>query len=250
MVQKRTNYLTSSMIIGLITLCIIQTSVCAQNNPSDLSTIEDTLISSNAGSGLEVITLPSPDHSLSLTLDSALSERRSVRDFQNTSISQQELSNLLWAAQGITDLQTGKRTAPSGLQIYPVTLHVAVIRGTDLPLGVYSYQASGHQLVKEMDESGEQNLVAALGQKSVATAPAVIVMSGNNTPYQKFGNDMANQSMYLEAGHIAQNFLLDLSSMNLAGVPFSGFNPQKIGEVLGLDSEHPVLYGIAFGKPA
>ena len=73
-------------------------------------------------------------------------------------------------------------------------------------------------------------------------------MSGNYTPYQKFGTDMANQSIYLEAGHIAQNFLLELTSLHLSGVPFSGFDPNKVGTVLGLDADHPVLYVIAFGR--
>ena len=125
---------------------------------------------------------------------------------------------------------------------------MAISRGTDIPPGVYAYHATEHQFVRELDAPGEQNLVDALGQKSVASAPACIVMNGNYTPYQKFGTDMANQSMYLEAGHISQNFLLELISLNLSGVPFSGFDPKKVGTVLGLDDDHPVLYGIAFGR--
>lgn len=82
----------------------------------------------------------------------------------------------------------------------------------------------------------------------MTSAAACIIMSGNYSPYQKFGTDMANQSMYLEAGHIAQNILLELTSMELSGVPFAGFNSEKVGSVLTLDSDHPVLYGIAFGK--
>lgn len=131
-----------------------------------------------------------------------------------------------------------------------MTLHVAVSRGTDIPSGVYAYHAPEHQLVPEMDAAGEQILVEALDEKNMKSVPAFIVMSGNYTPYQKFGTDMANQSMYLEAGHIAQNFLLELASLQLSGVPFSGFNPEKVGSVLGLDADHPVIYGIAFGKSA
>ena len=166
----------------------------------------------------EVIKLPAPDHSLSVSLDDALSDRRSVREYLNEPVSVQELSNLLWAAQGITDPETGKRTAPSGQRIYPVTLHVAVTNGTGISSGVYVYNATEHQLIKEMDAAGEQSLITALGQKSVASAPACIVMSGNYSPYQKFGTEMANQSMYLETGHIAQNILLELTSLQLSGV--------------------------------
>jgi len=54
--------------------------------------------------------------------------------------------------------------------------------------------------------------------------------------------------MYLEAGHIAQNFLLDLTSLNLSSVPFSRFDSEKVGTAMGLDGDHPVLYGIAFRK--
>ena len=216
----------------------------------DLSTSKQstTLVSSQGSASDEsVIILPSPDHSVSATLDAVLSERRSVRDYQDTPITKQELSNLLWAAQGITDSQKGKRTAPSGQMIYPITLHVALSSGVDILPGVYAYHASEHQLIKEMDETGKQGVIDILAQKSVKSAPACLVMSGNYTPYQKFGTDMANQSMYLEGGHIAQNFLLELSDLNLAGVPFSGFNPEDVGKALGLDSDHPVIYAIAFG---
>ncbi len=235
-------------ITGLIALCIIYSCVWAQETPSDQGQISGTQETTISGADQAVINLPMPDHSQSITLDNALSDRRSVREYQNTSISAPEISNLLWAAQGITDPQTGNRSAPSGQKIYPITLHVAISRGTDIPPGVYAYHATEHQLVKELDAPGEQNLVDVLGQKSVASAPVCIVMSGNYTPYQKFGNDMANQSMYLEAGHIAQNFLLELTSLHLSGVPLSGFDSEKVGTALGLDGDHPVLYGIVFGR--
>lgn len=248
MTQKQIMFQICGIFFGLIILCIIQAAVFAQDIPLiSQQTFKIPDISDVQGD-TNVFSLPSPDHSKSATLDEVLQNRRSVREYQNISISAQELSNLLWAAQGNTDGNSGKRTAPSGQQIYPITLHVVVNRGDDVPTGVYTYHVSGHQLIRELDKTGEQNLIEALGQKSVTSSAACIIMSGNYSPYQKFDTDMANQSMYLEAGHIAQNILLELTSLDLSGVPLAGFNYENVGNVLGLDSDHPVLYGIAFGK--
>lgn len=87
----------------------------------------------------------------------------------------------------------------------------------------------------------------ALGRNG-RSASVSMAISGNDTPYQKFGTDMANQSMYLEAGHVVQNILLELTDLTLSGVPFSGFNPGAVEAALNLPVDQRVVYAVACGK--
>jgi SagB-type dehydrogenase family enzyme len=240
--------LTAGIIIILIAVICISGCAFAQTKPESVqhgSSDEGNQSQSVLPDGN--ISLPDPDHTITTSLDAALEGRRSVREFQNTSLTVQQLSHILWAAQGITD-ESGRRTAPSGQRIYPLTLHVIASRIDGLSPGVYSYSAPDNVLIPELDESGMSEVKQALGQKSVQSAPVSIVMGGNYSPYQKFGTDMANQSIYLEAGHVAQNILLELNALTLSGVPFSGFSPVNVQEALGIPENEHVIYAIAFGQ--
>ncbi len=79
--------------------------------------------------GPQEVTLPAPETQGGMSLNEALSRRRSVRGFDAKALDQQQLGQLLWAAQGITDPATGHRAAPSAMAIYPLTVYVCTADG-------------------------------------------------------------------------------------------------------------------------
>jgi nitroreductase len=115
------------------------------------------------------VDLPAPSRTGGMTLTDALATRRSVRSFAESKLTQQELSQLLWAAQGITD-DKGHRTAPSARAQYFLHLYVATADG------FFEYIPAGHKLLK----LSVKDLRAGLSsQPAVAAAPAVFVIAGD-----------------------------------------------------------------------
>lgn len=189
--------------------------------------------------------LPEPSADSAVSLEQAMLQRRSVREYTNEPLDTAELGQLLWAAQGITD-PSGKRTAPSAgalgpLEVYVVTSH-----------GMAHYVPDGHRL--EQKASGDRRKAlssAATDQVKVAVAPVVLVITGvmARTAW-KYGGDRAWRYVNLEAGHAAQNVLLQASVMGLGAVPVGAFDDNGVMDVLGLPADHRPLYLIPVGRPA
>ena len=146
--------------------------------------------------------LPDPRLSGPVSLERAIAGRQSVRQFTDEPLTDEEISQLLWSAQGITR-GWGGRTAPSAGALYPLELYVAT------PNGFYHYIPDGHQ----MDSMSREDLRptiwrASLRQSSIRQAPAVFVFTAlYERTAEKYG-DRAERYILLEVGHAAQNLLL------------------------------------------
>ncbi|MEN8234402.1 MAG: SagB/ThcOx family dehydrogenase [Actinomycetota bacterium] len=191
---------------------------------------------------VESIPLPDPLPS-DMSLDEALALRRSVREYTDATLSNGELSNLLWAAQGITR-PTGARTAPSAGATYPLELYVATGDG------LFRYQPDEHAMVKiGSDDLRSELSNAALGQDHVATAPVVFVFTAvYERTAGKYGS-RAERYVILEVGHAAQNLLLEATALGLGGVPVGAFDDDGVHRVLGLPDDHRPLYIVPVGHP-
>ena len=110
------------------------------------------------------IHLPEPRYDSEVSVESTMLNRRSIRNYSGQPLSLQEVSQLLWAAQGITN-PGGGRTAPSAGALYPLELYIVAGDVQDLPQGVYRYKPQGHELIELMqgDKRGELSQ-ACLGQ--------------------------------------------------------------------------------------
>ncbi len=93
---------------------------------------------------MDVLKLPSPQPEGSLSLESALAQRRSLREFDQRELTLGEIGQILWAAQGITDYLEGRRTAPSAGALYPLEVYLANSQG------VFHYRPINHLLVQTM----------------------------------------------------------------------------------------------------
>jgi SagB-type dehydrogenase family enzyme len=196
----------------------------------------------------DTVSLPPPVQDSDTSIEEALHRRKSVRSYKDSPLTVPEVSQLLWAAQGITRT-TGFRTAPSAGALYPLEVYVAAGNVKDLPAGIYHYRPRAHELVKIVKGDRRTELSnAALGQTSVKNAPAVIVFSAvYDRTTVKYG-DRGIQYVHIEAGHAAQNVFLQAVSLNLGAVVIGAFDDGAVKDVLKMSRrEHP-LYIMPVGE--
>lgn len=141
-------------------------------------------------------------------MEVALTSRRSVREYTGEPLTLQDISQLLWAAQGITDPR-GFRTAPSAGGIYLLEVYVVVGNVESLAEGVYKYNPSGHEIIKILDRDKRENLsAAALNQAWVKEgAMDIVIAAVYERTTEKYG-DRGIRYVYMEAGRAAQNIYL------------------------------------------
>jgi SagB-type dehydrogenase family enzyme len=189
--------------------------------------------------------LPPPVTKGAMSLEEALAARRSVRQFAPTPLTIEQVGQLCWAAQGVTDPKRGLRTAPSAGATYPLELYVAT---TD---GVRRYVPAGHTLERYRDKDIRSALQrAALGQGSVGEAPAVFILTAvTRRTEQKYGN-RAQRYVDTEAGHAGQNILLQAVALGLGAVPVGAFDDADVAKALQLPADQTPLYLIPVGVKA
>lgn len=194
-----------------------------------------------------IIRLPRTRQDGPTSVEAALAARRSVRSFANQPVSLQELSQLLWAAQGITH-PGGLRTAPSAGALFPLEISIVAGLADGLPAGIYRYQPEGHQLVLAASGDWRDSLAAAaLGQDAVRKAPVVLAIAGE---YQKTTVKYGERGLryvHLEAGHAAQNISLQATVLGLNTVMIGAFADQELATILRCNGPHP-LYLIPVGR--
>jgi len=159
-----------------------------------------------------------------------------------------EVSQLLWAAQGITDPR-GFRTAPSAGALYPIEVKVVVGEVEGLSTGIYRYDPNEHQLIRTKDGDERTKLAsAALRQACVKEGSVVFVFTAvYERTTVKYG-DRGIRYVHIEAGHAAQNLLLQATAMNLGAVPIGAFQDEQVANLLDLAEEEQPLYIIPVGR--
>lgn len=194
------------------------------------------------------IKLPRPNHEGKLSVEEALLKRRSVRDYKDEPLTLEEISQLLWAAQGITSPE-GLRTAPSAGALYPIEVYIVVGKVENLPAGVYKYKPEGDELVKIVDGDKRAQLCdAAISQSWVKEAPAVIVLTAVfERTTAKYG-ERGIKYVYIEAGHVAQNIYLQVTALNLGTVTVGAFDDEEVKKVLEIPGKEEPLYIMPIGK--
>jgi SagB-type dehydrogenase family enzyme len=184
------------------------------------------------------IELPAPVRTGGMSLNEALALRRSVRLFESTELTPQEISQLLWSAQGITDDQ-GHRAAPSAHAQYYLHIYVAQAEG----FFEYLPAANALQRLSSKDLRGTLS-----SQQTVKTAPIVFLIAGEYDRARK-GTDRETgfRLVNLEAGHAAQNLLLQATALKLGGVSVGGIDPKQTARTASLPVAVTPIYLIPVG---
>ncbi len=208
----------------------------------------------------KIITLPEPVHDGSTSVEQAMAGRRSVREYRDAPVSLAEVSQLLWAAQGVTSAE-GMRTAPSAGALYPLEVYVVAGKVSGLGPGVYRYIPGEHvlELVSEGDKRSELGNVAS-SQPSIKDAPLDIVIAGvyerTTGKYDSPVRDERTGSryprgvgyVYMEAGHAAQNVCLQAVSLKLGTVTIGAFSDDGVKSVTGMPVNERPLYIMPVGR--
>jgi SagB-type dehydrogenase family enzyme len=207
-----------------------------------VSTIWLQLVGVSTKSPSSIISLPPADTSGSLPLEQAIASRRSRREFASTPLTMGQVGQLLWAAQGITEENGPRRTAPSPRQAYLLDIYALG------PPGLLHYLPEGHR-VEVLDERDLRSQVAdALGKDPVRDGALAIVVAAKESFKALFGARWERSSA-LEAGHAAQNVLLQATALGLVAVPVGTVDDGRVRDILGLKGAE-VVYSIAVGHPA
>jgi SagB-type dehydrogenase family enzyme len=185
----------------------------------------------------ELIELPEPNH-VGMSVEEAIKTRRSIRSYSTTPVTLQQLSQLLFSAQGITGSAHGQylRTAPSAGALYPFEIYVVVNRVDGLDRGIYHYVVKEHalELVKRGNFGGHITN-AGLNQETLGDAGVTFVLSAIfDRTRSKYG-ERGFRYVYIEAGHIAQNISLQAVSLRLGSVPVGAFLDKAVNKLIGVD---------------
>ena len=187
------------------------------------------------------IKLPEPRYSSNISVEQALLKRRSIRQYKDEPLTLAEVSQLLWAAQGVTDAE-GYRTAPSAGALYPLEVYVVIGNVKGIMPGIYKYKPYRHELIKikEGDVRGEL-MRAAYGQIYIAKAPVDIVFAAvYERTTRKYGR-RGIRYVHMEVGGATQNVYLQAVALNLGTVVIGAFEDEEVKKVLHMsDSEHPL----------
>ncbi len=191
------------------------------------------------------IELPDPREVGEHSVEELMAARRSVRSFTDEPLTHEQMGQLLWSGQGITEPAHGFRTAPSAGATYPMTLYLVSAEGA------YRYDPEDHEMIPVRAGDRRMDLRrVALDQASISEAPVSIVAVADYARTTGRYGDRGVRFVHIEAGHIAQNIHLQAVAEGLGSVPIGAFDDDGVLEVLGLSDDLTPLYIIPVGHAA
>jgi len=208
---------------------------------------------SNASDAAPRTELPEPKHKGDVSVEEAIYKRVSTRRYSREPLSLEEVSQILWAAGGITvDGVTGPtRAYASAGGRYPLEIYLVAGNVTGLSAGVYRYKWRENTLefVKKGDLREELS-GASYRQRMVADAPAVIVVTTTTERARaRYGDIGAGMFLYMDAGHLGENVHLQAEAMGLGTCMIGAYSADDVVSVIGVPDEETV-YIMPIGKPA
>lgn len=201
--------------------------------------------------GNSKILLPEPSKDGNISVERAIASRRSIRRFKSKSIGLHQLSQLLWAAQGITDPR-GFRASPSAGALYPLEIFIVVGEVEGLNEGVYHYDAEGCALeIRRVgDLRPELASASTLNQTWIKDAPIILVICAiYERTTSKYGF-RGERYVHMEAGHVGENIYLQAESLGLACTVVGAFLDEEVLRIIDVGEENEPLYLIPIGKPS
>ncbi len=186
----------------------------------------------------KTVKLPSNLQKPTMVFGEILGKRKSIRSFSTEPLSKVDLAFLLWASTGIQRIEQGYefRTAPSAGALYPIETYISANNVEDVEKGVYHYNIKNHLLEEiKPGDFGEALSHAALNQKMCATASAVFIWTGVFGRSKWKYSQRAYRYVYLDAGHVAENFALATVSIACGSCNIGAFFDDEINSIVGID---------------
>ena len=204
--------------------------------------------------GSDIITLPKPKFESKISVEEALQGRRSKRSYKNEPLSLSEVSQLLWAAYGVTKpssgLRGGLKTAPSAGATYPLELYLVAGNVVNLPKGIYKYIPEQHALKKTFIGDKRAELCsAAYSQSMVRNAPALIVYTAIfERTTGRYGTRGKERYVCMDLGHSAQNVYLQAYTLGIGTCAVGAFDDNAFKKALPIAKNEIPLYIMPLGK--
>jgi SagB-type dehydrogenase family enzyme len=191
-----------------------------------------------------LIRLPNPASDGKVSVEEAIKERRTIRDFGPKPLTVVQLSQLFWSAQGITDERSGLRAAPSGGALYPLDVYAVVGEGgvEGLQPGVYHYHPASHsvQLVRKGDRRKEV-ASASLWQMWMARAPVIFIITSEYERITRKYGKRGIRYAQIEVGHVGQNIFLQSGALGLGAGIAGAFHDDSVAKAIGAPTAHKPL---------
>lgn len=200
-----------------------------------------------------IIPLPKPDYRSSNSIEAVLKSRRTKRDLKADQLTLKQVSQMLWAAQGVTS-DWGGRTTPSAKSTYPLNAYLIANHVEKLENGLYQYvpgdRVMAHQLVPLKLANFQDAIYDITKQSSSKEPAALILITGDMAKMaEAFGGTKHDEDVYLEAGHAAQNLYLQAESLKLGMVVTSSLDQNKLKNLLSIPVNETLIYLVPFGYP-
>ena len=221
----------------LIAISLVLLLGCTLNGPPDAPAQSEPMME-----------LPQPQWTGTVSVEQALQSRRSVRSFKAQPLTLNEVSQLLWAAQGMTGAPY--RTAPSAGALYPLEIYVAVGNVEGLDAGVYHYNPPAHALsvVRKGDVLRSLSRAAYWQDHAGAGAIAIVFSAVYERTTGKYGQ-RGIRYVHMDAGHAAQNVYLQAEALGLGTVVVGAFMDSWVKRALQMKDDERPLSIMPVGKP-
>lgn len=212
-----------------------------------------TLVSANQNfkeenTNLKLIKLPEVIQKGEISVEEALTRRRSVRAYKDLPLSLEQVSQLLWAAQGITEPSLNFRTAPSAGALYPLEVYLLSGNIIGLPAGLYRYIPEQHVLILVSEVDNRQELFqASLRQSSIRNAPGVLIFTAVMERTTRRYGERGIRYVHMEAGHASQNVYLQAAALGLGTVAIGAFDDREVKATLSFSEQEQPLYIMPLG---
>jgi len=232
---------------------LITTAEAAENESDDTENESDDAIEMSLQT--DYIYLPPPQNDGDMSVERALYTRRSRREFQDEALSLEQVSQILWAAYGITSpvpdnpsLRGGFRTTPSAGALYPLEIYIVVGNIDGLEPGVYRYISAYHRIIQVVYEDIRNELYeAASNQVMVREAPMSVFYSAVFERTTERYGERGIMYAYFEIGHSAQNIYLQAQSLGLGTCAIGAFTNDIVRQLLNLPDDEEPLYLMPIG---
>jgi len=200
--------------------------------------------------------LPTPSIKGEMSVEESLNSRRSRRSFLNDGVTDKDLSQILWAAYGVTkpstnpNIKGGLRTAPSAGARYPLEIYAVVGNVPGIEPGFYKYDASAHKIVLILQGDLRKDLTtASLNQKMIQDAPFSVFYSAVYSRItDRYGDRGRERYVCMDLGHSAQNVYLQAEALKLGTCAIGAFNDEMVKNVLKIEEPEVPLYIMPIGK--
>jgi SagB-type dehydrogenase family enzyme len=193
-----------------------------------------------------IITLPEPQKDLGFPLMKAIEMRRTKRKWQDSNLSDQEISNILWAACGITQEEAkrskSKRTAPSACNSQEIKVYIAMYNG------LFLYDEKNHQLVEVLSDDIRMHIGT---QKMMRSAPVGLIYVSDYSKMTSIFFKDDNRKWFTsgaDTGFISQNIYLYCAAANLSTAVLGLIDKDKLHKIMGLSENEKVVYTQVIGK--